>query len=134
MSIASGSKHSDEIKNTFYYIAIFKGNDFDYYNGEEHDVGDTLSEKSAVYQRLYDESLWAEKNYNARQLFHIWYLRQIPYAAADEFKKLKLSKSWNEYLEEAGKLIEQNEQLRTAFGYDPARETQKLRFPDDPAK
>ena len=127
LSIASGSKHSDEIKNTFYYIAIFKGNDFDY-------CEETLSEMSAVYHRLHVESLWAEKNYNGRQLFHIWYLRQIPFAAADEFKKLKLSKSWNEYLNEADKLIEQDEQLRTAFGYDPAREVQKLRFPDELVK
>ena len=124
LSIASGSKHPDEIKNTFYFLAIYKGNDKQY--------REKLKEDSAVYNALaeYEYStvyhfFYFDKQ-SDNQLFHIWYLRQIPYAAKDVFQKLKAPHSWDEYLEQARERIAQDENLRTAFGYDPAKEIQKL--------
>ncbi|MBO4351840.1 MAG: hypothetical protein J6A01_12975 [Proteobacteria bacterium] len=72
--------------------------------------------------------------YDEKRVYNIWYLRQIPYAAADKFKALKTDKTWNEYLNEAQEIVRQDAQLRTAFGYDPARSVQHFAVPQNAAK
>ena len=66
-------------------------------------------------------------DYDQNKIYHIWYLRQIPYAAADKFKKLKSDKKWDEYMQEAKEIVQNTPELRSAFGYDPAKPVQ--RFP-----
>ncbi len=128
LSLASGSKHPDEIRNTFYYLAVYKGNDKQYRQ--------KLQEDSAVYNKLVNYHYSTVRQYfefdkdSETQLFYIWYLRQIPYAAAEKFKTLNAPKSWKEYMNEAQNLVQQNEQLRTAFGYDPAVPVQKFVAPN----
>ncbi|MBQ9395743.1 MAG: hypothetical protein IJU23_09555, partial [Proteobacteria bacterium] len=116
LSIASGSKHPDEIKNTFYYLAVYKG-----YNQQYREK---LRADSAVYNAIEDYEYTTVHHYffydnaNINKLFYIWYLRQIPYAAKDVFAKLKAPLSWDEYMAQARERMEQDAQLRTAFGYN----------------
>ena len=137
LSLASGSLNLEEIRNTFYYLAIYKS-----WNG----LGIDLSESSSVYAHLIeflddvkdrhrDNSYrFSFNEYDEKRVYNIWYLRQIPYAAADKFKALKTDKTWNEYLNDAQKIVQQNAQLRTAFGYDPARSVQHFAVPQNSAK
>ena len=141
LSLASGTLNIDEINNTFYYYAIYKG---------WSSLSIDLRESSSVYSQLEnffkmvrerkEERLkknntqaYEFKDHDLKRLYNIWYLRQIPYAAADKFKKLNAPKTWNEYLSEAEATIQQNEQLRTAFGYDPAMIVQRFSVYERPA-
>ena len=97
-----------------------------------NNISEKLKEDSAVYHALDDYEYDTINHFlyfddaDDAQLFHIWYLRQIPYAAKDVFKKLKAPLSWDEYLQQARERIAQDENLRTAFGYDPAKKVQKV--------
>ena len=104
LNLASGSLNIDIIENTYYYLAIYKGRDAHYRN--------TLRKESAVYNSFFEgEHSWYYSYMNDSDqddLFYIWYFRQIPHAAAEKFKELKTSKSWNEYTKEAKKVVEEN--------------------------
>ena len=116
LSIASGSKHPDEIRNTLYYLAIYKGKNPDYRY--------ELRKESAVnYEVWYKDYLMNE---DQEHMFYIWYLRQIPYAAKEVYKSLNAPLQWDEYLKQARERMEQDEQLRTAFGYDLMKDVQTL--------
>ena len=125
-SLANGALDIEMIKNTFYDLAIYK---------TWLRLSPDVAESSAVYLKLKkhllnrtdNSSNYTFSDYDERRLFHIWYLRQIPYAAADKFKKLKSDKKWDEYMQEAKDLIQKTPELRNAFGYDPAMPVQ--RFP-----
>ena len=138
LSLANGALNLDEIKNTFYYLAIYK-------NWERLDI--SCEESSAVCQKIgwflvmlrlrkdgRECANYSFNDYDQNKIYHIWYLRQIPYAAADKFKKLKSDKTWDEYLNEAKEIVKQNEQLRKAFGYDPALPVQRFAAPDAASK
>ena len=137
LNLATSSLNLDLIRNTFYYFAIYKGNNAEYkqslremsavYNAFLYEKrtpeGSRIYGDDDDYNRIYEENLSLE---NQNQLFHIWYLRQIPEAAAEYFKTLNASKSWRVYTNEASVIVKQNEQLRTAFGYDPAKPMQRF--------
>ena len=65
-------------------------------------------------------------NEDQEHMFYIWYLRQIPYAAKDVYKSLNAPLQWDEYLKQARERMAQDEQLRTAFGYDLMKDVQTL--------
>ncbi|MBO4350727.1 MAG: sel1 repeat family protein [Proteobacteria bacterium] len=129
LNLAGGSFDIEKIRNTFYYLAIYNN-----WKG----LNLNLNDSSAVYRKLVEFLNMVEdrhrsyqgdyyfKDYEMRKVYYIWYLRQIPYAAADKFKTLQTDKSWEEYMNDARELVQQNEQLRTAFGYDPAMIVQKF--------
>ena len=127
LSLASGSLNLDEIRNTFYYLAIYKGKDKKY--------REQLSNESDVYYafRHGDYSRGFElDSENDEELFYTWYLRQIPYAASDKFKTFNAAKTWKEYTNEAKELLKKDEQLRAAFGYDLMEDIQEFVDPDAP--
>ena len=131
LSLASGTLNLEEIKNTFYYLAIYKGKDNKY--------REQLSDESAVYHAFrygdYSDRYDYHLSYdNVEQLFYIWYLRQIPYAASEKFKTLNAPKTWKEYANEAKELLKQDEQLRTTFGYDLLKDVQGFIDPDSSKK
>ena len=113
LNLASGTLNLDIIENTYYYLAIYKGKD--------HLYREKLRKESAVYNAFFDgeySSYYMDMNdYDAESVFYIWFLRQIPHAAAEEFKVLKASKSWNEYLEEARTVVEQNKLPKVYNGH-----------------
>ena len=115
LSIASGSKHPDEIKNTFYYLAIYKGNNQQYREKLKEDSAVYYAIENYEYSTVHNMFYFSDDDIN--KLFYIWYLRQIPYAAKDVFKMLKAPLSWDEYMAQARARIEQDAQLREAFGY-----------------
>ncbi len=96
------------IDNTFYFFAIALGHDESYRQ--------QLSKYSVAYGAIYNNYDLMQKD--RETLFYIWYLRQIPYAAADEFKKLQSEKSWDDYMKEAQKLVKKESELKNGFGYD----------------
>ncbi len=104
----NGKVDLDYIDNTFYELAVLFGESYNYRR--------KLSGYSPAYGAFAkDYDLMHKDNIT---LFYIWYLRQIPYAAADEFKKLESAKSWDDYMKEAKKAVDSNEKLKTGFGYD----------------
>ena len=122
----SGTLNLNEIKNTYFFLAVHKGMDEKY--------REKLREDSAVYAAFYDGSYesicddYLDED-EKTELFYIWYLRQIPHAAANIFKTLNSSTTWDEYLNEASELFQQNEQIHNTFGYDLVNLDLKLREP-----
>ena len=96
------------INNTLYELAIIYGK-----NGEYRK---SLAGYSPAYQMIYSDN---NIKYNDKiELFYIWYLRQIPYAVAEEFKKYNSDKSWDDYTKEAKSLVKKTPELKNAFNYD----------------
>ena len=96
------------IDNTFYFFAIALGHDDSYRN--------QLSKYSVAYDAIYNNYDLIMKD--REMLFYIWFLRQIPYAAADAFQKMQSDKSWDDYMKEAQKLVKKESELKNGFGYD----------------
>ena len=96
------------IDNTFYFFAIALGHDDSYRN--------QLSKYSVAYDAIYNNYDLIMKD--REMLFYIWFLRQIPYAAADAFQKMQSEKSWDDYMKEAQKLVKKESELKNGFGYD----------------
>lgn len=126
-SLANGTLDIEKIKNTFYDLAIYK---------TWLRLSSGVSASSAVYQKLGEHlrkcadasSDYTFNDYDKNKVYHIWYLRQIPYAAADKFKKLKSDKKWDEYMQEAKEIVQNTPELRNAFGYDPAKPVQRFHY------
>lgn len=126
-SLANGTLDIEKIKNTFYNLAIYK---------TWLRLSPDMVESSAVYLKLKeylrtrtdDSSDYTFLDYDQNKIYHIWYLRQIPYAAADKFKKLKSDKKWDEYMQEAKEIVQNTPELRNAFGYDPAKPVQRFHY------
>ena len=113
LAIATGQDQNEIIQNTFYYFAVYLGNNGDYRSD--------LREMSPVWKKLYDLDIHgSDRDY----LFFIWYLRQIPYAAKYRFSQNHDAKKWNDYMAQAKKRIKQDKSLRTAFGYNLLQEIQ----------
>ncbi len=97
-------------RNTLYYLAIYKGNNDEY--------RDKVCGNSAVYSKLISE--WDFVDARQRQmLFHIWYLRQIPYAASAKFKTLNAPLTWDEYMNKAAECLGKYPSYIKAFGNNP---------------
>ena len=107
----TGKLDKDIILNTYYELAILYG--------MERTFKEKLRSYSPVYKKIHDETYYELSSREGLKIYNIWYLRQIPYAAAEVFKTLSnTSKTWDDYMKEAKKAVESDEALKTGFGYD----------------
>ena len=84
--------------------------------GKHWRIRDKWDEMSTVYHRIRSSSLWGGNT--PEMAFYTWYLRQIPYACAELYKKLGKSEAWKDVLEKATKTVEDTPALQGGFGLD----------------
>ena len=107
----TGKLDKDIILNTYYNLAILYGMD--------RSFKEKIRNYSPVYQKIHNETYFELPAREGDKIYNIWYLRQIPYAAAEVFKTLgNTSKTWDDYMKEAKKAVESDESLKTGFGYN----------------
>ena len=103
----SGKLDLERIENAYYLMAI--------HYGKNLHIRDKWEDTSTVYSRIEDTSLWG---IDSEMAFYTWYLRQIPYACAEMYKKLGKSEAWKDVLEKATKTVEDTPALQGGFGLD----------------
>ena len=102
----SGKLDLKRIENTFYLMAIHYGkNDSEHLEWEKN---------STIYAIIAD----SDKLGGDEMAFYTWYLRQIPYACAELYKKLGKQDDWNALLQKATETVANTPEFRNAFGYD----------------
>ena len=106
----TGKLDKDIILNTYYDLAIIYGMD--------RSFKEKIRNYSPVYQKIHKETYFNLPFIEGNKIYNIWYLRQIPYAAAEVFKTLgNTSKAWDDYMKEAKKAVEGDEALKNGFEY-----------------
>ena len=122
LNLAGGTYDEDTIANTFYFLAVYKGNDTEYRK--------TLRTFSPVYDKLITGLPLS--TYYDNEMFNIWYLRQIPYAAEEKYKTMNAADPWQYYMDRAKEMMAQNEQLNKAFGFGYPPESSGTYAPPKP--
>lgn len=112
----TGKLDKDIILNTYYELAIIYGMD--------RNFKDKLRTYSPVYQKIHNETYYELPAREGNKIYNIWYLRQIPYAAAEVFKTLgNTSKAWDDYMKAAKKAVKSRNALKSGFGYNLTNQT-----------
>ena len=113
LNLASGTYDEHLIANTFYYLAVYKGNNLEYRN--------KLSSISPVYKKI-DLGVGRSIDFS-NAMFNIWYLRQIPSVAEKKYQTMNAPEPWQYYIDQAKDMMSKNPRLNTAFGfgYTPRR-------------